>query len=329
MGNFCRNTQNWNSIRVQVKSKFNNKLSSICSQLSNEYIDFICNLYSELDEQILDEKSVFLLSCNEFQEVIHKVSYDYYSEVFKECFMNEDNAEVVSIKDFCDDVIYSIFKLYCDAVLDSYKTISFTFLGGKIKELIEEFSQTDVFSEMGYFDFNYLKSSVHRLKSLNKKLCDQHEYMYNMFQDEYMSIMVYHLKDYITPVFDVIFDDCSSDLELLGFDNSHVLSLIDMLSNEYTKFSEKFLFFKDNLEFEEILEECESDSSSICNKIEYIDDYKRLNKLATDSGYSMIRSNGDHGIFKNEDGSVVVIPQGRTIGKGLSLKIQKVLLKAV
>ena len=54
-----------------------------------------------------------------------------------------------------------------------------------------------------------------------------------------------------------------------------------------------------------------------------IDNSRDLNTLAGNRGYKHVRSNGDHAIFRNSDGYVVVIPQGRSIGKGLSIKIQK------
>lgn len=58
-------------------------------------------------------------------------------------------------------------------------------------------------------------------------------------------------------------------------------------------------------------------------KYKKIFDFKKLNKLAMDAGYSKIRQKGDHAVFKKIDGTVVVIPQGRTIGKGLSYEIQR------
>lgn len=64
-------------------------------------------------------------------------------------------------------------------------------------------------------------------------------------------------------------------------------------------------------------------SESDLANFKYIDDYKDLNSLAKENGFNLIRCNGDHGIFRNDNGYTVVIPQGRTIGKGLSIKIQK------
>lgn len=57
-------------------------------------------------------------------------------------------------------------------------------------------------------------------------------------------------------------------------------------------------------------------------EFKYIDSYLKLNKLAESKGFVKIRSNGDHAIFRDNSGKTVVIPQGRSIGKGLSFTIQ-------
>lgn len=58
-------------------------------------------------------------------------------------------------------------------------------------------------------------------------------------------------------------------------------------------------------------------------EIKFRDKYRDLNAIAEQNGFNKIRQKGDHGIFRRNDGSTIVIPQGRKIGKGLSLKIQK------
>lgn len=63
-------------------------------------------------------------------------------------------------------------------------------------------------------------------------------------------------------------------------------------------------------------------------KYKNIFDFKTLNKIAEQAGFKKVRQKGDHGIFKSIDGDVVVIPQGRSIGKGLSCKIQKNIMKS-
>lgn len=51
--------------------------------------------------------------------------------------------------------------------------------------------------------------------------------------------------------------------------------------------------------------------------------WRELEKLAIDKGYEYIRSNGDHGIYKNSSNNMVIIPRGRAIGKGLQMTILK------
>lgn len=58
-------------------------------------------------------------------------------------------------------------------------------------------------------------------------------------------------------------------------------------------------------------------------KSKNIYDFRALNKLAEEKGFTKVRQKGDHGIYKNKKGNTTVIPQGRDIGKGLSCKIQK------
>lgn len=55
----------------------------------------------------------------------------------------------------------------------------------------------------------------------------------------------------------------------------------------------------------------------------HIGKFRELNKIAGNKGFTKVRQKGDHGVFRRYDGSTVVIPQGREIGKGLSIRIQK------
>lgn len=78
---------------------------------------------------------------------------------------------------------------------------------------------------------------------------------------------------------------------------------------------------------EQIMDSLFGDGTDGSVTYKLLDNYKDLNKLANDNGFSYVRANGDHGIFKNSKGDVVVIPQGRSVGKGLSIRIQKSILE--
>lgn len=51
--------------------------------------------------------------------------------------------------------------------------------------------------------------------------------------------------------------------------------------------------------------------------------WRELNAIAVNRGYKLDRYNGDHAIYMNSNGKVVIIPQGRDIGKGLQIAILK------
>lgn len=57
-------------------------------------------------------------------------------------------------------------------------------------------------------------------------------------------------------------------------------------------------------------------------------DFKDLNSIALECDFIKVRQKGSHAQFKHSDGRLVTIPQGRMIGKGLSIKIQKDIAQA-
>ena len=138
-----------------------------------------------------------------------------------------------------------------------------------------------------------------RLKRLLEMSYDTCMYLNDMFFDEYFYSISNYIKD---DILNIVYDTISF--------------LFDGLTEEDLDELFEELGSKDD---EEVIEEGDK------VKLDYIDDYKKLNKLAIDNGFEYIRSKGDHGIYKNKNG-LVVIPQGRSIGKGLSIKIQKSIL---
>ena len=101
-------------------------------------------------------------------------------------------------------------------------------------------------------------------------------------------------------------------MSILSKELNELLATVDINTNEDT-----------NEDTEELSVEEETFVGDV-EKVEfkYIDSYLKLNKLAESKGFIKIRSNGDHAIFRDNSGKTVVIPQGRSIGKGLSFTIQ-------
>ena len=63
----------------------------------------------------------------------------------------------------------------------------------------------------------------------------------------------------------------------------------------------------------------ESTDNIIRRELNYID----LNSIATECDFIKVRQKGSHAQYKHSDGRLITIPQGRMVGKGLSIKIQK------
>ena len=94
--------------------------------------------------------------------------------------------------------------------------------------------------------------------------------------------------------------------------------------DEFNKITERRLLElkeRSQLEIEESKDVKRTTKSIVKNRKLF--NYRELNKLAKDNGFSKVRQRGDHGIFKKLDGTTIVIPQGRDIGASLSFTIQK------
>lgn len=103
----------------------------------------------------------------------------------------------------------------------------------------------------------------------------------------------------------------------------------DVMYNYYTTFSgilvdvfRRILYDKEinNIEFEttKVIEEQENIPKEYKHRT-----WRELNAIAVNRGYELDRCNGDHAIYVNSNGKVVIIPQGRDIGKGLQIAILK------
>lgn len=75
--------------------------------------------------------------------------------------------------------------------------------------------------------------------------------------------------------------------------------------------------------FDDLIKSTQDDILATKNRIFTHYKYKELNNIAINNGFILNRVSGGHGIFINDSGKIVVIPQGRDIGKGLQIKILK------
>lgn len=110
---------------------------------------------------------------------------------------------------------------------------------------------------------------------------------------------------------------------ILNLIQSEIFSdYIDTLGNleKLVETYEPILFDNSNSE----LEKCREIEHTVENvTLENMYNYRDLNELASSYDFIKVGQTGSHAQFKHSDGRLITIPQGRDIGKGLSIKIQK------
>lgn len=294
--NFKHN-QFMGSIKYKATKEFNIKFNKMLSDTYDSYIDFTFEVYDILSNLGDTENEI----CNEVNSTVKRLASSLCRNNVIDYIENEFTLEDSKCAvEFCNKLLDIGLSSYLEVFSDYCTSLCTSFLEGVINNNISKLTKEDCFKDLVVLDTKFVNASFGRLHSLFDKIKGCSEYLNEMFNEECGFNLALSLKD------DII--SCISS------------ALKEVIKDDLGGLSIEEIF--NRLALTEISENV-SDIVSDKDRLDYIDDYKRLNKLATDSGFEYVRSKGDHGIFKNDNGLIVVIPQGRSIGKGLSIKIQK------
>lgn len=207
------------------------------------------------------------------------------------------------IKNFDEDIIIYMIEyverslyVFANHVVEQYLTKSILTmylenLDRNIKDFLQEF-------------FNSLPLGI---KPKNEKeLKNLSEYM---FEYSIKNIDVVYRSNVIKEFF-----ICDAIEEIDKFSQGITQRMIIAFYNE----------FKDLLN-KEIIEDIDEkiEGNNITSNIYKHRSWNDLEREAKNKGYILKRCHGDHGIYENKDGLIVVIPRGREIGKGLQIRIMK------
>lgn len=207
------------------------------------------------------------------------------------------------IKNFDEDIIIYMIEyverslyVFANHVVEQYLTKSILTmylenLDRNIKDFLQEF-------------FNSLPLGI---KPKNEKeLKNLSEYM---FEYSIKNIDVVYKSNVIKEFF-----ICDAIEEIDKFSQGITQRMIIAFYNE----------FKDLLN-KEIIEDIDEkiEDNNITSNIYKHRSWNDLEREAKNKGYTLKRCHGDHGIYENKDGLIVVIPRGREIGKGLQIRIMK------
>jgi len=289
---FFKQKQYNGSIIRKSKLEFTREFDSMLSNSYDSYLDFSFRLYSEFYGGTEEKESVF-------EKVYEAVSCEAYekSKEFLENYIENVFSEGTVDSGYINNILKEISTIYYDHINDYYLFLGHEYLSLQLERGLADLKDKDCVRNLRMLDPNYIRASLHKITFLFSKVRESSEYVSDIFAEEVAPNVMYKLKDRIVKI----------SIDILK-------ELYEVVVNEVN-----------DCDFdigELLVENSEKEETFRGGKLEYIDDYRRLNKLASDNGFKYVRCRGDHGIFKNENG-LVVIPQGRTVGKGLSFKIQK------
>ena len=166
-------------------------------------------------------------------------------------------------------------------------------------------------------------------RDLSQELKDKIILLNESFEFELVMMLADIIKRYLSSQKE--YDKCTNELQ-------------KFLYSDTKKFRRECIYIRD--EYIEGLAESESEMYSVLSlltedsflldkpkestKVKYknIFDPKEMIKLAEHNGFKYIRSKGDHDIYRNKTGAITIIPQ-HDLGKGLSIAIQKQIMKGV
>ena len=276
--------QSFNALKYREILEYNKLFNKLLEDCYNDYIDSLFDVY----EGVFSEERI-----EEFNSIVRNIRGICMDSSSDDVAVIVELLEsgYISDKEFNNKVVYTVFGTYC-------RELSYI-ITEKCQERINDivttnmniFLETIASRHFMCLDNKFIKTSIKRFDNLLDKVSKSSIYVNSIFVEERCNVLVERLKSpVIEDCISVVSKYCNFELDLV-----EISSLVS-----------------------QDLDNCEDPS----NRVVYIDDYRRLNKLALDNGFEYIRSKGDHGIYKNKNGTVV-IPQGRTIGKGLSCKIQK------
>lgn len=235
-------------------------------------------------------------------------------ETFSE-YINNKNKLIEEVKDFLEkssntEISAKDFIKNVGDLINRYYSLDNS-MGNSIVNIIKKYSiqckpiclaaskaEAEILLKCTHL-FPNRKSFDMAINSSFLKANSKYDEMYNMLREEVLGNMKYLLNFFI--------DSLSEILESM---DSKSFMIEEKELEELTKLGKGYT--------DVIIEPLEK--RNIKPKKTF--DYKSLNKLAIENGYTFDRQSGDHAQYV-KDGKIVTIPQGRPIGKGLSMKIQK------
>lgn len=299
----------------KIKLNYNKLCNSIFDDMTPSLTDKVLDMQEELFSNREVDNIIDLVN-------IEKDIIPYLDYIIKDIKDNGNSfcnmylsSIALGIKEFYIGFVNEELNSRCSSILENVRD-----------SIISRLLSSNELLEMSRCDRNYVLTSMKRLNLLASKFSESLYYLNDIFMEDNEIVILDKINTKVSD--DLV--GCLKYLDSKGIDlgNSKFIiekDIVAMLGIDDFFIYAKEEYYEGKEKQKEALPKKENTLEFSDGNIEYsyIDDYKKLSKLAEDNGFVYVRSNGDHGIFKHDNGCITVIPQGRSIGKGLSIKIQK------
>lgn len=273
---------------IEMQHYFNRNIAPIKSRISDLSLDIVISCIDMFDK-IIEDSSVSLLE-----------EYNGFLSKF------DTNLAVNEIETIVNDIHLNMLKIVSNTI-DSLHVNQIDY-DELFTDLLKEFKKGDILTRSiptNKFKLRWDLYTQHIISGMQKQLSlllsDNLNKLHETFMD-YINDILSYLAEYSKSKNVTFSDDFLNIIKVINKD-SPLLNII--LAEEDT-------------------EEIEDSSCKLPN----IENYRDLNRLAESNGYKQVRQQGDHGIFVNKENDLLIIPQGRKVGKGLSKKICKQILNS-
>ena len=301
----------------KLLNTFTKNEKACCSIVRSAFKDVKETLYDGLLEMFSDIENLVSISCDEYMKIAEDSSYvDRYCNAIHKLLKNDMKDRIKILKDLRaedealgaligEDVLSDNLSITKEKVLNSlseYITYKSYDLLSIIKNAMIEASKdlyVTILKELSSSQLEAITEELRKQCSVNNISVD-----FNRL-DNY--VFLYYIEAFPIKQLKTILDtmlECSIIERFDNISDKVYEDSMNIVRNRLTEF-----------DFEEV---------ELKKAFEYtLLSWKELEQKILDNNFSLVRQNGDHGIYKNVDGQVIVMPRGREIGKGLQIKILK------
>lgn len=301
----------------KLLNTFTRNEKACCSVVRSSFKEIKEALYDGLLNMFSDVENLAYASCDEYRKVAEDSSYiDRYCDAICKLLENDVKDRIKILKDLEaeDKILGGLIKR--DVLSDNL-----TITREKVLNSLKDYITYKSYDLLNIIKNTMIKASkdlyVMHIKEFSKKQLEViMEELRRQCLMNNVSVNFDRVDDYVFLYYTEAFPAKQLRLVLNTMIECSIIERFDNISDKIYEDSMNIVRNRlTEFDFEEV---------ELKKAFEHtLLSWKELEQKILNNNFSLVRQNGDHGIYKNASGQVIVMPRGREIGKGLQIKILK------